>query len=305
MKKLLIPFSENIKDSKKHLVGGKGLPLITLRKKNIPIPDGFVVTTEAYDLFLAENNLLEKIKGLSLDSEWKKAQDIILNSNIPQELADQIHKQLETLDVDRYAIRSSANVEDSKNKSWAGEFESYLNVLQNDVLGYIKKCWASVFSQRVVAYTNSAKELLSIKMAVVVQKSIDSEVSGVCFTRNPLDQDENDIRIEAVFGLGEFLVQGQVTPDRYVVERRSGIILEIVVQPQEKRYTTSKAGGTRTISTKPNYRQKLSGQEIKRLATLAERIEKIYKSGQDIEWCKKGANLYILQSRPITTGISN
>ena len=142
-------------------------------------------------------------------------------------------------------------------------------------------------------------------MAVVVQQSIDSEVSGVCFTRDPLDEDEDDIRIEAIFGLGEFLVQGQVTPDRYVVERGSEIILEVFVHPQEKIYTTNKVGGTRTIAAKPNYRQKLSGKEIKQLATLAERIEKIYKSGQDIEWCKKDGNLYIVQSRPITTGLSN
>lgn len=281
------------------------MPLITLCKKNIPIPEGFVVTTEAYDLFLAENNLLEKIKSLSLNSEWKKAQDLILNSNVPQELAGQIHEQLKVLGIGRYAVRSSANVEDSKSKSWAGEFESYLNVPPKEILESIKKCWASVFSQRVVSYADSAEELLSIKMAVVVQQSIDSEVSGVCFTRDPLDEEEDDIRIEAIFGLGEFLVQGQVTPDRYVLERDSNIILEVFVHPQEKIYTTNKAGGTKIIATKPHYRQKLSGKEIKQLAILAQQIEKIYKGGQDIEWCKRNGNLYILQSRPITTGLSN
>lgn len=302
MKNLLVSFNEKIKNKERSLVGGKGLPLIELSKKNIPIPNGFVVTTKAYDLFLAENNLPKKIKRLSLASKWQGAQDLILNANIPQELEGQINAQLQALHIDRYAVRSSANVEDSKNKSWAGEFESYLNVSPKEVLCFMKKCWASVFSPHVVAYADSVEKLLSIKMAVVVQQSINSDVSGVCFTRDPLDEEKDDIRIEAILGLGELLVQGQVTPDRYTIERNDGILLEVFVRPQEKKHTTSKNGGTKTVAIKPNYKQKLSGKEIKYLAKLAQKIEKIYRNGQDIEWCKKDKDLYILQSRPITTG---
>jgi len=301
MKKLLIPFNKKIKADEKRLVGGKGLPLIELNNRGISIPEGFVITTEAYDLFLTENNLLEKIKDLSLASEWQKVQELIFRANMPKELEGQINMQIQTLHIDRYAVRSSANVEDSKSKSWAGEFESYLNIPSKEILNYVMKCWASVFSPRVIAYADSIENFLSIKMAVVIQQSIDSDISGVCFTRNPLDEDEDNISIEAIFGLGELLVQGQVTPDRYTVERRSGIILDIFVHPQEKMHTTSRNGGTKTITIKPNYRQKLSGKEIKHLARLAQKIEKIYKNGQDIEWCIKKDNLYILQSRPITS----
>ncbi|MFZ3074488.1 MAG: PEP/pyruvate-binding domain-containing protein [Minisyncoccales bacterium] len=288
-------------------VGGKAYSLIILAKNKIPSPNGFVVNSCAYDQFLKENNLTDITDNLNEASLndirhiVAKAKKSILIGNFSKDLVSEIKIRVKQCAAKRYAVRSSANVEDAHEQSWAGQFESYLNVRPEEVVGSIKKCWSSIFSEKVVSYAATARRISSIKMAVIVQENIESDVSGVCFTKNPITGD-NDILIEAVFGLGELLVQGQAVPDSYEVERGSNIILEVDVNDQFLIYESLKNGGTRIKKIKNTFKQKLTGKEIVNLAKMAVKIEKIYGKGCDIEWCKKNGNLYILQSRPITTG---
>lgn len=264
----------NLRNISAKLVGGKAFSLIILSKNGITVPGGFVVNCNVFEEFS--------------------------NEKMSQSLIFEIESKIKKVGARRYAVRSSANIEDASENSWAGQFESYLNVPSQKVIKNIKKCWTSVFNDRVIGYGDK-KNLSKIKMAVIVQESIDSDVSGACFTRNPLDKNDKNIFIEAVWGLGEILMQGKTIPDRYEVERRSNIILNADVNKQNVICKTLKNGGIKIMPIKKIFKQKLSGKEIIYLAKMAQKIEKIYRKGCDIEWCKKGNNIYILQARPITT----
>lgn len=307
---------KNINNISLKMVGGKAYSLMLLAKNRIPLPNGFVVTSYAYERFLEENNLIGTLQSIgsagdnSVTEILTKIQKSIINGRMPAILLTEIETKINKFNYKRYAIRSSANVEDASNDSWAGQFESYLNVPQKEIIKYIKKCWASVFSDRVINYAGGINVLSAIKMAVIVQESIASDVSGVCFTRDPLGLKKNplsitnndNILIEAVFGLGELLVQGNIIPDSYEVKRHSNIILEANVNEQKIAYKALKNGGTVLGPIKNTFKQKLSGEEIVKLTKIAQKIEKIYKKGCDIEWCKNDGKISILQARPITTG---
>jgi pyruvate,water dikinase len=289
-------------------LGGKANSLVVLSKNKIIIPNGFVVNSNAYYDFFKKNNLIaiaDSLKTAPSGNILKIAatlKKLIINGSFPEELAAEIKSCIKRCPAKSYAVRSSANVEDNSRQSWAGQFESYLNILSDDVIYSIKKCWSSVFSGKVINYIINKQNISSIKMAVIIQGSIKSDVSGICFTKNPLTGDDN-ILIEAIFGMGELLAQGQVTPDSYEVERKSNIILEANINEQSLICSLLSGGGVRTKKIKKTFKQKLTGQEIIDLAKMAVKIEKIYGDGCDIEWCKKKGVLYILQSRPITTGI--
>ncbi|MBI2598418.1 MAG: PEP/pyruvate-binding domain-containing protein, partial [Candidatus Diapherotrites archaeon] len=159
--------------------------------------------------------------------------------------------------------RSSAIFEDSGEASWAGQLETFTNIQQNNILEHIKKCWASLFSQRACAYYHNQKEKKALEMGVVVQEMVDAKVSGICFTANPVTKNQDEILIEAGFGIGENIVGGKITPDLYVVDKKT--------------------------------------LEIKKIAKQALLIEEHYGVPQDTEWAIKGNNLFFLQARPITT----
>lgn len=299
---------KNTKKNYVKYVGGKAHALIILKKNKIILPKGFVLNYKSYELFLKENNIISDIKKLAsvknkdIQQTLSDIRKKILNGRIPKEILDEIKYYIDRYSINNYAVRSSANIEDGSKKSWAGQFESYLNVSPKYIDKNIKKCWASIFSNKVINYTKSINDISAIKMAVILQESIESDVSGVCFTRNPLSNNDDNILIEAVFGLGELLVQGNILPDRYEVERKNDIILDANVNEQNIAFKTLKKGGIKMMPIKKTFKQKLSGREIINLAKIAKKIEKIYKRGCDIEWCKKEDKIYILQSRPITTG---
>lgn len=246
-----IKFFKDISKSNVREVGGKGASLGEMLKKGIPVPPGFVITIEAYD------------------------------KSITPELEREILKAFEGLKTKRVAVRSSAIVEDSKTSSWAGQLESYLNVEPKDLINKIKECWKSIASERARAYAsdkNLSKEQLTT--AVVIQKMVDSQVSGVTFTANPIMNNLNEIIIESGFGLGELLVGGIITPDNFIVDKKT---LKIK---------------NKTIQKKPS----VSDKQIRELANLCIKIEELFKTPQDIEWAiDEKKNIWILQSRPITT----
>lgn len=261
-----------------NLVGGKGASLGELIKIGVRVPPGFVITTD-FDPGKLEN---EKNRIL--------------------EVFDQLHLKY-------VAVRSSATVEDGVDNSFAGQFETFLGINRENLIVKIKECFDSVNSLRVQVYSKSRGiDLNRVKVAVVIQEMLDSEVSGVCFTANPITGDKNQIMIEAGFGLGEAIVSGVITPDNYLVNKKTLDILEKDISRQEKMITWDSFAGTREIVTKEGWeeKQKLPDEFIEDLSRIALKIEEHYQKPVDIEWALagealEGSAIYILQSRPITT----
>lgn len=272
------------------LAGGKGASLGEMTLAGFSVPPGFVVLASAFDRFLEDNSLTQKIANIleqvdpkefaTIEQASQKIQTLILSGKLPLTVSQEIEKSFLKLDARLVAVRSSATAEDSKNAAWAGQLESYLNTTKKDLLENVQKCWASLFTPRAIFYRfekNLQHEHISV--AVVIQKMIQSEVSGVAFSVHPLNRDTNQMLIEACFGLGDQLVSGQVTPDSYVLEKKPQRIL------------------TKTIVKK----QKLSDEQITKLANIIENIEKHYGYPSDIEWTFESNTFSIVQSRPITT----
>ncbi len=312
MREFVLPFK---KISKKNvsIAGGKGAQLGEMFNAGIPVPDGFVVLTPAFELFIEEAGLREKIvaelkkvdakKTASVDKASKKIREMLKKAKMPKKVQEKIIQEFKKLNVEFVAVRSSATAEDSSKASWAGELETYTHVTKKDLLEKVKKCWSSLFTPRAIFYRIS-KNLshTDIAVAVVVQKMVESEVSGVSFTVDPVSNDKNKIIIEAAFGLGESIVSGAVTPDRYVVEKKDEFIENITVNPQQT--MLSKVKGKTTKKSVPKEKQetqKLEGKKIIELAKICKKIESHYKFPQDIEWGLEKGKLFILQTRPITT----
>lgn len=258
-------------------VGGKGLSLARLSQAGISVPAGFVITTDAY----------------------RTAHD----KNVDSALAEVILQAFDKLGAERVAVRSSAIAEDSADASWAGQFESYLNVARNELIESVQKCWASASSDIVSEYAESQSiggDKLAI--AVVVQKMADSEVSGVAFSVNPINKDNNQIMIEATYGLGELLVQGMVTPDNYLVDKTTFEILEKNTPLKTNMLVYSEGQNIeQPVPSEKADEPCLDEVQIVELARLVVDIENYYETPQDIEWALDKTKFYIVQSRPITT----
>ena len=295
------------------IAGGKGAQLGEMTRAGIPVPPGFVVLTSAFDEFLEENNLENMIAELlknvdvkktgSVDAASKEIRDILSKARMPKNVEKEINAAFGGLGAEYVAVRSSATAEDASAASWAGELETYLNVTRDGLLHSVKKCWSSLFTPRAIFY-RFEKNLgaKSISVAVVVQKMVDSEVSGVAFTANPVTNDRGQIIIEAGFGLGEAIVGGLITPDNYVVDKAEEMLLDATVNAQDK-MIAKRSGKTveAKVPKQTREKQKLDGKTIIELARLCKRIETHYAKPQDIEWAYEKGKLYIVQSRPITT----
>jgi len=293
--------------------GGKGASLGEMTQAGIPVPEGFVVLANAFDLFLEKTDLdveietlLHKTSTKNIDSIEKisvEIHDLIRNAEFPKEISNEITEQFRKLNTKYVAVRSSATAEDSAIASWAGELESYLNTTEITLLKNVKKCWASLFTPRAIFYRHEKNMIKSkVSVAVVVQKMIQSEVAGVCFTVHPVTRDYDQLVIEAGYGLGEAIVSGKITPDTYVVNKKDWRILDKNIGTQKIFITRGKIGNVeKNISKQKQDKQKLSDVKILHLAKLCNQIEKHYKKPQDIEWTFAKGNFCIVQSRPITT----
>ncbi|MCL5004313.1 MAG: phosphoenolpyruvate synthase [Patescibacteria group bacterium] len=310
--KNILWFSEIRKDDIP-AVGGKGANLGELSSFNMPVPPGFVVTAKAYFDFLKfgslEKKIAEELKGTSLKNSEKfldaskKIKTAILRSSVPRDLAEEIreayHRLSGTHDV-RVAVRSSATAEDLPNASFAGQQETFLNVLgAEDVVEAVRRCWASLFEPRAIFYREDMGfDHFKVGLAAVVQRMIESEVSGIMFTVDPLTNDEEKISIEGAFGLGEPIVAGEITPDQYLVDKKSLKILKKQIVEQEWQKVLK---GRVKISREYRRRQKLSDEKITELAGLGREIEEHYGKPQDIEWALSNHKMHIVQARPVTT----
>ncbi len=270
-----IKFFNEIKVDDLNLVGGKGLSLGRMANEGFPVPPGFVITTELHKDFKSKNTIEEREKS-------------------------DLYAAFDDLGATRVAVRSSAISEDSEKASWAGQFESYLNVTRDDLTGRVMDCWNSVKGASEYAKTQGLEEE-ELALGVVVQKMVDSEVSGVAFSVNPLNHNSDEIMIEATFGLGELLVQGMVTPDNYVVSKRDKRVVssKIVAKTNMLVYQD---GETKEMPVSDDIQEKpcLSEEQLYELSATICQIEDYYKSPQDIEWALQEDKFYIVQSRPIT-----
>lgn len=322
MKKNIVWFNEVDHDDL-NLVGGKGANLGELTKAGLPVPTGFIITSTAYYDFIKTsgvNKLIAKtLRGLNpeatkeLNNASKIIKDKILKfafSSVLEKQIEQYYKKMCSVENDGkdllVAVRSSATAEDLPDASFAGQQSTFLNVSgTKQVVRSVKECFASLFEPRAIYYRTVNKfDHEKVGIAVPVQQMVQSRVSGIMFTVDPVTGNRNQIVIEAGFGLGEAIVLGAVTPDRYLVDKQKLEILDkeinrqqwCIVRDEERNKDIHKA-------LKPEFAksQKLSDEKILELAKLGLAIEKHYGAPQDTEWAMSHDELYMVQSRPITT----
>ncbi len=324
---------EKISSKDISLVGGKnaslGEMIKSLSKKGISVPGGFAVTTESYWKFLKENNIEKELKEIlkkhdrkttkSLREAGKKAREAIMKGEFPKEVEEAIKKSYKEM-CERYskrnvsvAIRSSAVCEDAPDASFAGQFETFLNVSgESQVLKYVKECIASSFNDRVIAYREEKKvPHLKFALSVGVQKMVRSDLasSGIMFTLDTESGFRDVVLISSIFGIGEMIVQGSVTPDEFYVfkptlEKGYPSIIRKDLGRKVKKYVYGKKAGLKEkkVPEKEATKFSITDEEILTLAKWGAIIEKHYKKPQDIEWAKDGetGKLFIVQSRPET-----
>lgn len=309
----LIRNFQNLRKNDIAIAGGKGASLGEMTQTGISVPAGFVILASVFDRFLEEADISVEIEALlhklnfkninSVDRVSNEIRDLILDAEFPKDIAKEVQKKISKLKAKYVAVRSSATAEDSSVASWAGELESYLNTTKQNLLENIKRCWASLFTPRAIFYRFEKKlNKTKISVAVVIQKMIQSEISGICFTVHPITKDHDQMVIEAGYGLGEIIVGGKITPDTYVVHKKNWIILDKNIGRQKTMLLKNKGGNIeKQVPKSKQEKQKLSDTQILKLAKICQKIEKHYKAPQDIEWVLKNGKFYIVQSRPITT----
>ncbi len=316
-----LPLVVDFKDIDKHslsLVGGKGANLGEMVNAGFPVPNGFAVTVPAYQKFLEENNISQKIYDIlavtnvedpaQLEQASKKIQKIVISSKFPEtvfkDLIASYRKLSGRFASALVAVRSSATAEDLPGMSFAGQQATFLNIKgETNLQIAVRECWASLFTPRAIYYRvhNKIKHE-KVGISVIVQKMIQSEVSGIMFSIDPVTNLKDRIVIDAVWGLGEMIVQGAYVPDHYVVQKETFAILSKEVNFQEKQLI-KKGQETKEVDVprKMRDRAKLDDKKIIDLAKLAQKLQDHYFFPQDIEWAMEKEKLYIVQTRPITT----
>ncbi|MBI4284374.1 MAG: phosphoenolpyruvate synthase [Chloroflexi bacterium] len=316
--KTIVWFNEVTKEDIK-LVGGKGANLGEMTHAGIPVPPGFIVTADAYFDFLQSSGITEKVRTLlepldpndsrQLQDIAERVKQVISGARMPPDLAEEIKQSYRQMNNGLVAVRSSATAEDLPEASFAGQQRTFLNIQGEDaVVRAVQECWASLFEARAIFYrVQQGFEHFKVGIAVPVQKMVQSEASGVMFTLEPVTSDQSKIAIEAVLGLGEMIVSGDVTPDTYIVNKGDLKIISKEIARQEwKLIHNGKLGAGDTnvkVSLTPEEQasQKISDDDILCLAQLGQRLEEHYRFPQDIEWAKEDNKLYIVQTRPVTT----
>ncbi|HXU24473.1 MAG TPA: phosphoenolpyruvate synthase [Tepidiformaceae bacterium] len=303
------------------LVGGKGANLGELTRAGIPVPPGFVVTADTYFEFIRANGLEQRIEAEldGLDVHNSKAlseraaniRRLLMEAKIPEEAAVQIREAYIRLGEGAVAVRSSATAEDLPEASFAGQQSTFLNVSGADnVVRAVQACWASLFEARAIFYReDGGYRHLDVGLAVPVQRMVQSEKSGVMFTVEPVSSDPTKITIEAVYGLGEGIVSGELSPDLYMVDKASLSVLSVAATPQRRMFARSAqtsgahegANAWVPVSEALAGRRKLTDDEVRELAAIGRQVEEHYGHYQDIEWAYEGGHFYLTQARPVTT----
>ena len=302
------------------LAGGKGANLGEMTRRGAPVPPGFVVSVVSYETFLADNGLdvrlaeilagIDVYRTAGLVEVARAAQQAILSAPMPADLSVEIAEAYRELGEGLVAVRSSATAEDLPDASFAGQQRTYLNVQGIDqVLETLKGCWASLFEARAIFYRAEQNfDQLGVGIAVPVQRMVQSEISGVMFTAEPNRSDRTKVFIEAVYGLGESVVSGAVTPDSYLIQKDGLEILEKRLVPQSRMLTRNPdSAGAEDLNHEVDVpveqarSYKLTDTQIAEIAQYGLTLEEAYSHPQDIEWAIENDTFYITQTRPITT----
>ena len=311
---------EDLSKSDIGIAGGKGANLGELTQAGIPVPPGFVVTAQAYEYFMDEAGINDKVMSIldeidindtkALQAAAEEIKKIIVEAPIPDDLVLFIREYYNELcqrvgeDDTDVAIRSSATAEDLPEASFAGQQDTFLHVSGDDeVIEYIRKCWASLFEARAIFYSEENDfEHSKVYIAVVVQKMANADKAGVMFTVNPSTGEEIAL-IEGSWGLGESVVSGDVTPDNYQVDKKDNEIINVTISDKKVMYTNDEAGTSVKVEVPEEKRKErvLSDEELIELTEMGKTVQAHYGEPMDTEWAFEKDMLFLLQARPITT----
>jgi pyruvate, water dikinase len=316
----LIAFFGELNRNDVTIAGGKGASLSDMVLAGLPVPLGFVVCTETFRKFLSETGLdQEIIKALevlnvhdtaTLEAVSMEITKKIERMEIPERLVKTIMESYQRLctehnELSVVAVRSSAAAEDSAEASFAGQQETYLNIFGGEhIVSQVRACWGSFFKPQAIFYRKLKGSLVDTNIAVVVQRMVNPEKSGVMFTVDPVQKRKDRLMIEATWGLGEAVVSGMVTPDNYKIKKSDASIIKKCISHKPIMIIREDNGvGVRQVKLSEEIAnaQVLSNAEISLLAKLGEKIEAHFGTPQDVEWAIENGNLFILQSRPVTT----
>lgn len=305
------------------IIGGKGASLARMIASGFPVPPAFTVTTDAYNQFMEDNSLagpigevvreFDPMNFADMETRAQQIQGLVNGAPIPSGVQENILASYGGLQAARpgdnqlqaVSVRSSATAEDSAGASFAGQHDTYLNVMDAEaVLDSVRRCWASLWSSHAIHYRHQKGfDHFNVLMAVVVQEMINSVSAGVMFTMNPVTGDQSEIMINSAWGLGEAVVSGLVTPDNILVAKETGAVKETFIAPQEVMIALQPDGGTAQVPVPANRANacSLTEIEIAELVKLGLTLEQHYGAPVDVEWCFTDGQVKLLQSRPITT----
>lgn len=297
-----------------HEIGGKAQNLGKLAKAEFPVPKGMIIPIPIYEQYINSGSIQKKLdlllKSIDYDNEKDteeksdQIKHLITNITLEPTFESEIISSLKEIDETcLWAVRSSAAAEDLPDASFAGQQDSFLNIPAEQVPSFVKKCWASYWNKRAITYRhNNNIPHRTGGIAVVIQQMISADISGVLFTSDPRGKRKNTMILESIYGLGEAIVSGLVNPDQYAIDKKTGKILKQNINKQTVQIKFN--NGTNEICSVPVEKQQIPSIDnitIKKLVELGRRIEDFFKQPQDIEWSIQNDQIYILQSRPITT----
>lgn len=297
------------------LAGGKGASLGEMTHAGFSVPPGYVVLTNAFDCFLDEMHLLQSIQlelgrveydtFRTLEHASEQIQTLIRKASVPEDIRRAIFNAYVELGAKRVAVRSSATSEDGAKNTWAGQLDSFLDVTEKDLMESVVRCWASLYSPRAIRYRlerSIAKQNISV--AVIVQKMLKSETSGVAFSVHPVTEDPSKIVIEACAGLGTSIVSGTITPDRYIVDRNTDLFGENPFTTNSNNMFDTQHNldtQNKNLQHQQNTQACISTETLYDIVQLVFKLEKYWGVPVDIEWATQNATLFVLQCRPIST----
>jgi pyruvate,water dikinase len=310
----LVVWLENLSGDTLDRAGGKAANLGEMLRAGLPVPTGFVLTTDAYEQFVTRNALQSEIEGVAqsasaddaaaLDRAAQSIGALFAAGTMPEAVADALRDAYRQMGGPTVAVRSSATAEDLSGASFAGQMESYLNIRGEEAqLAAVRRCWASLWTARAISYrARQGIPHAGVRLAVVVQQLVEADAAGVLFTANPVNGHRGQMVIDAVWGLGEALVGGQATPDHWVVEAGTGKVLEAHIT-RKTVMTVATTSGTRLDSVPEGMQNRpiLDENQVVALVDLGRRAAAHFGAPQDVEWAIAGGRLYLVQSRPITS----
>ncbi len=315
---MLVSFPKDEKNPNVDLLGGKGIHITEMINAGFPVPEAFFITSKSYKQFVDKNKLKPKIMKIvnaadfssveSLRNASDEIKELFSNVNYPSDIKQSVLKAYRELGDDSFvAVRSSSVLEDIAKTSAAGQQETFLNVKgDKEILDSVKKCWASLYTARSMYYRYKNKQPQDTSICVIIQRMVNSDSSGITFTVDPIHPVEGSDKmvIESCWGLGETIVQGQVDPDRYMVDKTTGKILEKIIGDKKIMRIRDVTGHTVIVDVPDDKRkvQVVKDEQIETIAKYCKKIEEFYEGRpQDIEWAIEKNKVYITQSRDITT----